>query len=156
MKKILLVLFLFIGTLTIEAQGIKWMSFDEAHSKQKEISKPLFFYVRAEKCTLCDDYETNTFSQAAISKYINENYYPVKFDAEGEAEIKFRGVVYTNPKYNPQGSAPTTNRSHPFVKKILKAEGCPVLYIIQADEKLSQPIFGNRSAEDLLLALKRI
>jgi thioredoxin-related protein len=38
--------------------------------------------------------DKNTFANDGIAKYLNEYYYPVKFDAEYRNDIEFNGKVY--------------------------------------------------------------
>lgn len=42
----------------------------------------------------------NTLCNVEILKYINENFYAVKFDAEGNEFVTFNGKQFSNPKYD--------------------------------------------------------
>ena len=88
MKKIFLFGFLFIG-FTAFAQQIKWLSLEEALEAQKDNPKKIFMDVYTKWCGPCKLLDRKTFANPYVAAYISENYYAVKFDAEGQEEIKF-------------------------------------------------------------------
>ena len=75
---------------------IKWMSFQEA-VKQNSISpRKILIDMYTDWCGWCKTMDKNTFSNPYIAKYLSENFYPVKFNAEGTSEITYKGQVYKN------------------------------------------------------------
>ena len=44
--------------------------------------------------------DKNTFGNADIIRIINENYYAVKFNGEGNETVKFMDRIFTNPNYD--------------------------------------------------------
>lgn len=150
MKKILLLLFT-LGTVTLQAQEIKWMTFDEAIAAQKKVSKPIFMDVYTEWCGPCKILDKKTFHDKAVADYINENYYAVKFNAEGNTEINFKGKQYTNPQY--QEGRKGRNATHQFTA-FLKVRGYPSMMVFDAKGNIKEPIVGNMGPEQLLTELK--
>ena len=96
MKKILLLL-AFISFSFVQAQEIKWMSFDEAIALQKENPKPIFMDVYTDWCGPCKMLDKNTFQTKEVSEYINANYYAVKFNGEGNTTLNYKGRKFSNP-----------------------------------------------------------
>lgn len=151
MKTIILVLFLIFGTLAIQAQEIKWMTLDEALGKQRKNPKPIFMDVYTDWCGPCKMLDQNTFQDKAISDYLTANYYAVKFNAEGNSSITYRGVTYTNPGFDSNRKG--RNSAHDFTK-FLKVAGYPSMYIIDKKGEVQEPIVGYRTPDELLPILK--
>ena len=93
MKKIILALFLIIGVISIQAQEIRWMNLDEALAKQKRSSKPIFINVYTDWYAPCRMLDKETFQDVEVIDYINKNYYAVKFNAEGNTTVNFKGKL---------------------------------------------------------------
>jgi thioredoxin-related protein len=80
--------------------GIKWMNWDEMQEAQKKQPRKVVVDVFTDWCGWCKRMEASTFTNPEIIKFVNENYYAVKFDAETKSTIKFRGKDY---KFVPEG-----------------------------------------------------
>ena len=78
-KLIAMVVLLFAATITLEAQEIKWMTFDQAIAAQKKKPKKIFIDVYTSWCGPCKMLSSNTFANKDLAKYVNDNYYAVKF-----------------------------------------------------------------------------
>src|SRR5690606_9737843 len=99
MKKIPLILALVITTANTIAQEIKWVTFEEALVLQKKKPKKIMMDVYTNWCGPCKKLDKNTFQNTDVAKYVNENYYAVKFNAEGNDVVKYKEVTYKNPGY---------------------------------------------------------
>ncbi|MDQ3047511.1 MAG: DUF255 domain-containing protein [Bacteroidota bacterium] len=97
-----------------EASLVKWYTFSEAVALQKTKPKMIMVDVYTQWCGPCKMMSKNTFGNATIAKYLNENYYPVKFDAETRDSVVFNGYVFKNK--NPEG---TQRAAHEFAISIL-------------------------------------
>ncbi len=73
---------------------INWMTLAEAEAAAKKEPKPIIVDLYTTWCGYCKRLDVYTFSNKVIAKYINENFYPVKFDAEGTETVRFRDVDY--------------------------------------------------------------
>ena len=73
---------------------VRWLSFEDAIKKSETQPRKIFIDVYTDWCGWCKKMDANTFSNDAIAKYLNENYYPVKFDAEYKKDILFNGKTY--------------------------------------------------------------
>ena len=83
-----------------EAGGIKWMNWKEMQEAQKKEHRKVLIDVYTGWCGWCKRMDASTFANPIIVKYVNDNFYAVKFDAETKEDINFRGKDY---KYVSQG-----------------------------------------------------
>ncbi len=151
MKKNLLVFFLILGTFVSFSQEIKWMTFNEAIAAQKKNPKPIFMDVYTDWCGPCKALDKNTFHDAAVVSFINENYYAVKFNGEGTELIKYKEFVFTNPNHNPEARG--RNSQHQFTG-YLRVQGYPSMYVFDEKGEIKSPIVGYHTPEQLLPLLK--
>lgn len=79
---------------------IQWLTWEEALVKTKEEPRKIFVDIYTDWCGWCKKMDKTTFQKAHIAKYINENYYAVKFDAEQKEKVHFNGKDY---KFMQQG-----------------------------------------------------
>ena len=74
--------------------SIKWINIEDALARVKKEPKKIIVDVYTEWCGWCKKMDNITFKDPTISKYINENYYAVKLDAESKDPISIDGKVY--------------------------------------------------------------
>jgi thioredoxin-related protein len=146
MKKVVVVLSLTLLSMVSFAQEIKWMTMNEALEAQKNNPKPIFMDVYTDWCGPCKMLDKNTFRDASIVELISKIFYPVKFNAEGNESITFKGIKYTNPSYNAAKTG--RNSVHEFTK-FLKVQGYPTMYMIGENGVIITNIVGYRTAEQL-------
>jgi thioredoxin-related protein len=152
MKNILL-LFLMFSMGSLQAQKINWMTMNEALAAQKKEPKKIFMDVYTTWCGPCKMLDKNTFSDPEVIAYLNENYYSVKFNAEGTEEVTFNDFTYTNPNYDPARKG--RNSQHLFAHA-LKINAYPSVVFFTEKGKLIQAVPGYRTPPQLELFLKMI
>lgn len=150
MKKIL-ILTLLLSNLSISAQEINWMSFEEAVEAQKTTPKKIFVDAYAIWCGPCKMLDKNTFSNKDVADYVNENYYAVKFDAQGNKTINFKGVTYKNPNFIPNTSGRNSNHE---LSQVFQIRAFPTLLFLDEQANLIAPIPGYKTPSQLELFLK--
>ena len=150
-KTVLLLLLMTIGYLN--AQEINWMTMNEALAAQQENPKKIVMDVYTTWCGPCKLMDRNTFSNNDVINYINDNYYAVKFNAEGTEEITFEDFTYTNPNY--QEGRKGRNTTH-FFADALKLQGYPSMVFFKSDGSLIQAIPGYKTPSQLEIYLKMI
>jgi thioredoxin-related protein len=78
---------------------IHWItSIDELQAKMQQNPKKVIIDMYTGWCGWCKKMDAATYTNPALVKYINNNYYAVKFDAERQDVINFMGKEY---KYDP-------------------------------------------------------
>ncbi len=131
-KPMLIVLSLFLGLQAMQAQEatetIKWYTFTEAVAANIKSPRPLFIDVYTDWCSWCKKMDKTTFRDPEIVKYMNETFYPVKFDAEMKEDIVFQGKTFVNP--NPE----STRSSHQVAQALLKGKMSYPSYVFMSDK----------------------
>ena len=126
---------------------------DEALTAQEQEPKKIIMDVYTTWCGPCKLLDKNTFGDKEVAKFINKNYYPVKFNAEGPEEITYQGFTYTNPNYQPARKG--RNATHSFADA-LKLTGYPSIVFFQENGNLIQSLPGYKSPQELEIYLKMI
>lgn len=150
MKKAL-ILILALFSLSLTAQEINWMTFEEAITAQKTTPKKIFVDAYTVWCGPCKLLDKNTFQNKDVADYINKNYYAVKFNAEGNKTINFKGVKYTNPNFDPNKKG--RNSSHQLAG-FFAIRAYPTLLYLDEEANLIAPITGYKTPSQLELFLK--
>jgi len=95
-KRWLLVILLVIITLGAHAQSnkVEWYRFEKAVELNQEEPKKILVDVYTDWCGWCKKMKKETFNHPAIAQYINQHFYPVRFNAEGSQEVTFKGKTF--------------------------------------------------------------
>ncbi len=152
MKKIVFV-FTLLLTAVVSAQEIKWMTMNEALAAQKESPKKIFMDVYTNWCGPCKLMDQKTFHNEDVVSYINTNFYPVKFNAEGTEEVFYNNQTYTNPNYK---EGKKGRNSQHYLAGALKITGYPSIVFFDENASVIAPVPGYRTAQQLELYLKMI
>lgn len=147
MKNFLILFSFVLLSFTVQAQEIKWMSFNEAIAAQKKVAKPIFMDVYTDWCGPCKMLDKNTFSNPKLAEHINQNYYAVKFNAEGNEQIEFSGKTFSNPNFNPNRKG--RNAMHQFTG-YLRVPGYPSMVVLDEKGNIAKSIVGYRTADQLM------
>ncbi|HNY02080.1 MAG TPA: DUF255 domain-containing protein [Bacteroidales bacterium] len=95
----LLVCWALPGLLTAQEKAkspIKWYSFEEAYKLNKKKPKKMFVDVFTEWCGWCKKMDAETFTHPVIAKYMSDNFYCVKLDAERKDTVMIDGHAFVN------------------------------------------------------------
>lgn len=134
-------------------EGIKWVKLGKVESEMKKKKKPIIMDVYTSWCGPCKMLDRNTFTNPEIISIFNENFHPVKFNAEGPDDVNFGGKTYSNPGYKPE-RARTRNGKHQFTST-LAIRGYPSLVIMDENYKIIDKIAGYRTPAQLKEALAK-
>lgn len=96
-----------------EKSPVNWISFNEAYVKCKKNPRPILVDVYTTWCGPCKMMSQQTFNNPQIAKYINDNFYAVKFDAESKDSVKFDKYIFVST------DATNSKAPHQFAASIL-------------------------------------
>lgn len=74
--------------------GVKWLTFEQAIELNKKEPRKILIDLYTDWCGWCKKMDKDTYAQAGIYQYINENFYAVKFDAEQAEDVQFNGHTF--------------------------------------------------------------
>lgn len=79
----------------LSAQSIQWLNLEEAEVEMKaNPDKMLFIDFYTNWCSWCKTMDRTTFQEPEVINYINENFIPIKFNAEKRDNVNFFGKSY--------------------------------------------------------------
>ena len=152
MKKIILLFVVLAFNLKTNAQKINWISMNEALELQKKNPKKIMVDIYTNWCGPCKMLDKHTFSNEDVVNYVNENYYAVKFNGEGNETVNYKENTFTNPNYNSSKSN-TRNSSHQFAD-YLRLRGYPTIAFFDEQAGFITPITGYYKPQQLEFYLK--
>lgn len=85
---------IFLIPFQSQGQEVQWMSFEEAIEAQKKEQRKIFVDLYTDWCGWCKRMDKTTMTDPFIVEYLNSRFYPVKFNAEQKADIKFKGETF--------------------------------------------------------------
>ena len=150
MKKLFILILLFPATMM--AQEIKWMSLAEALEAQKKEPRKIMMDVYTNWCGPCKMMDKHTFQNKDVAKYVSKNYYAVKFNAEGNEVINYKGKKFENPGYDPKLSE-KRNAAHEFMI-YMQVPGFPTVVFMDEKGDFITPVTGYRTPKQFEMYLK--
>jgi thioredoxin-related protein len=127
---------------------VQWITFQEAIQRAPLEKKKIMVDVHTKWCGWCKVMDQKTFSNPEVARYINSNYLAVKFDAEEEGAITFKGKQYNLVK---QGK----RSYHELAAEIMRGRlSYPTIVFLDAGMNVIQPIPGYQDAEQYLMVLR--
>ena len=128
-----------------EADGIHWLTLTEVQQKMKERPKKVFIDFYTGWCGWCKRMEATTFTNPALIKYMNNNFYALRFDAESKESFQFMGKEY---HFEPQYKANT------FAVELLKGQmGYPTSVFMMENFQNPTPIPGYHPVKEMEMFL---
>jgi thioredoxin-related protein len=110
--------------------GITWVTWEQAVELNKTKPKKFMIDVYTDWCGWCKRMDKDIFSDPKVAKYVADNYYAIKLDAEQKPDITFNGKTF---KYVSQGRG----GYHEFAAALLDNQmGYPtIVYLSEAYER---------------------
>ncbi len=132
----------------VDNKAIKWYTLEEAIAANEKNQKKLFIDIYTEWCGWCKVMDKKTFTDPDVIRYINENFYAVKFDAEQKEDLRFKGKDYKFVQGGRRGI-------HEFAYTLLDRQASYPSFVL-LDEELNRLgiIKGFKKSEPLLATLK--
>jgi thioredoxin-related protein len=148
MKINILCSFLFVsamllGSQTYAQEKVNWITFEEAIKRNEKEPKKLLIDLYTDWCGWCKRMDNDTYANEKIAKYINENYYAVKFNAEQKEDVVFQGTTFKFVSNGGRGvhqlAAALTNNKLSYPTTVFMNEELAIL----------QPLAGYYNAQNM-------
>lgn len=121
---------------------VDWMTFEEAVEKSKTEKRKIFIDVYTDWCGWCKVMDKNTFSEPKVAKILNEEFYPVKFNAEQRENVTFNGNTF---KFVPSGA----KGYHELAAALLNNKlSYPTVVFLDEEFRMIQPLAGYQKPEE--------
>lgn len=149
MKKYLFALTLFFA-ISITAQEVQWISWEEAVTLSKTDANPkkVFVDVYTDWCGWCKKMDKDTFQNPQVAAYMAENFYMVKMDAEGKEPIEYDGRTF---KFVAQGR----RGYHELAAALLQGKmSYPTVIFLDESLKMLSPVPGYQKVKPFLQIAK--
>lgn len=134
------------------ANKINWVTIEEAIALQKTAPKKIIMDVYTNWCGPCKMLDKNTFQNEDVANYVNEHFYAVKFNAEGNDNVIYKDKTYGNPNYDAT-KANRRNSAHEF-SRYLKVNAYPTMVFFDEEANYITPVTGYLKPQQLELYLK--
>lgn len=123
--------------------GINWVSIEEADKLRQSEPRKILIDVYTDWCGWCKKMDATTFSDPELVKYVNENYYAVKLDAEQKEPITVGGKTY---EFVPNGR----RGYNEIANELLQGKmSYPTIVFLDESMNMIQPLPGYRDAETM-------
>jgi len=129
---------------------VGWMSFEEAVVLSQTSERKLFIDVYTDWCGWCKKMDAGTFSESRVSKYLGENFYPIKLDAEQTGDIQFNDHTF---KFVAQGR----RGYHELAAALLNGKmSYPSVVFLNEKFEIIMVLPGYREADEFLKIAKYV
>jgi len=132
---------------------INWMTIEEAEKATKSNPKDIYVMVYADWCPKCEKFNTTTYKDPKVIKDLNENFYPVKLNAQESKEIMFNGKKYGNPNFDASKGKMDRNSYHELLFEI-DAKSIPSIVVLDKELNVTGSEMGYQEAGVLRSLLK--
>ncbi|MFQ3369071.1 MAG: thioredoxin-related protein [Flavobacteriaceae bacterium] len=151
MKHLFIIISL-LFSVNICAQNINWMGLEEALEMQNKNPKNIIIDVYTNWCGPCKLLDKNTFQNKKVADFINQNYYAVKFNAEGNEVINFDDREFLNPNYKP-ALANRRNGNHQLTR-YLGVSAYPTIVFLDTESNIIYKLRGYNTPAQIEIWLK--
>jgi thioredoxin-related protein len=134
------------------AGKINWVTIEQAMALQKKAPKKIIMDVYTNWCGPCKMLDKNTFQNEDVANYVNEHFYAVKFNAEGNTSVTYKDRTFENPNYDAT-KANRRNSAHEF-SRFLNVSAYPTMVFFDENANYITPISGYLKPQQLELYLK--
>jgi thioredoxin-related protein len=141
-----------LGTRGYGQEGkavVAWMTIEEAMEKSKSEKKKIFIDVFTDWCGWCKVMDRETFADPEVAKVLNEQFYPVKLNAETKKEdIVFNGTTFKYVETSPGRGV------HQFAAALLQNQlSYPTVVFLSEDFGMIAPMPGFKKPAEFHVSL---
>lgn len=126
------------------SEKINWVTLEEADNLRQKEPRKILIDVYTDWCGWCKRMDATTFRDPELVKYVNENYYAVKLDAEQKEPITIGGKTY---EYDPNVGR---RGVHKIAEELLQGRmSYPTIVFLDERMNMIQPLPGFRKADEM-------
>ena len=115
---------------------VQWLTWEEAMEKSKTEKRKIVVDIYTDWCGPCKYMDRTTFSDPQVVNYLNEHFYPIKFNAERKEPLTHNGVTHVFMPYQNRGY-------HQFAASLMDGKlSYPTSVFLSEDLTLEQRISG--------------
>lgn len=135
-------------TIEPAPSAIEWLTVEQATQLMDQEPKKLLINISTDWCLPCKQMEETTLKNPSLVQYIQQQFYPVKFNAELNETLDFNGEVY---EYNPNFGR---NGVHNLALYLTDGNMIyPTIAVLDEYSENPQQVSGFQSVNDLQLFL---
>lgn len=106
-------------------EKLQWMAIEDVTGSLKKEKRPVLIDLYTDWCGWCKVMDRKTYSNKNVTTYVQQKFYPVKFNAEGRKSITWNGKTYS---FN------TNYKTHDFAVYLTQGQlSYPTTVIIPVD-----------------------
>lgn len=127
---------------------VAWLDLEDALKQQRHRPKPIFIDLYTDWCRWCKVMDQKTFTDPKVAGYLQDNFYPVKFNAEKAPPIDINGKEF---------KLVSTGRKslHSLAYALMKGDISYPSYVILDERQQTISRFkGFRDAQDFMVELE--
>jgi len=139
-----LLLLLPILAFTSGEPKVNWLSFEQAVAFQNSEKRKVIIDIYTDWCGWCKRMDATTFSDPAVAKMLESNFYPVKFNAEQREPVTFNNYTF---KFIPRGA----KGYHELAATLLNDKlSYPSVVFLNENFEIIQVLSGYHKADEFL------
>ena len=125
---------------------LKWMTLQEAQQAMLKEKRPILIDLYTDWCGWCKVMDKKTYTNAKVIAYLEQNFYPVKVNAETKEALTWNEKTYN---FN------SSNRANDFAIFLTYGRlSFPTTIILPTDNSGPQPVPGYLEPKDLELIVR--
>jgi thioredoxin-related protein len=133
--------FLLISQLSF-AQ-VQWMSFEQMQEAQKKAPRKVIVDIYTDWCGWCKKLDKDVYGNPIVAEYLNKNFYLVKFNAEKNGPVVFKGENYGLVEVNPK------KQTHSLALKLMNNRAAyPATAMLNENLELYSSVPGYMEAKE--------
>jgi len=123
-------------TTTSPPAQVNWYTWEDAVAANTVYKKKFYIDIYTDWCGPCKYMDRTTFSDPQVVNYLNEHFYPIKFNAERKEPLTHNGVTHVFMPYQNRGY-------HQFAASLMDGKlSYPTSVFLSEDLTLEQRISG--------------
>jgi len=112
---------------------VNWLTIEEALALNEKEPKKIIIDFYTDWCGWCKKMDKTTFNHPQIAKYLNKNFYAVKFDAEGKESVEYKDLEYKAGKAKGAGPRGGTHEFAYYMVNTNGSMGYPSIAFLDAE-----------------------